>query len=82
MSGVAYGLVGFVVVRWRRAPDNPFWQVNRSFVVAVVVFLILMSTGVTELFGLHIANAAHWIGLGAGALLGVLGGSQSSSEVP
>ena len=82
MSGVAYGLVGFVVVRGRRAPENPLWQVNRSFVVAVVVFLVLMSTGVTELFGLHIANAAHWVGLCLGALLGVPGGSQPTSDKP
>jgi GlpG protein len=82
MSGVAYGLVGFVVVRGRKSPENPLWQVNRSFVVAVVVFLVLMSTGVTELFGLHIANAAHWVGLCLGGLLGLPGGSQPSGDNP
>jgi GlpG protein len=81
MSGVAYGLVGFVVVRGRRAPENPLWQVSRSFVVAVVGFLVLMSTGVTELFGLHIANAAHWIGLCVGALLGLPGATRPAREL-
>lgn len=82
MSGVAYGLVGFVVVRGRRAPEHPLWKVSRSFVVAVVGFLVLMSTGVTELFGLHIANAAHWVGLCVGALLGLPGGNQPARESP
>jgi membrane associated rhomboid family serine protease len=33
----------------------------------------VFSTGVTEPFGLHVANAAHWLGLITGSLLGWLG---------
>lgn len=66
LSGVAYGLFAFVVVRGRFSA-SPHWRVNPAFSVAVVVILVLMSTGVTEVVGLHIANAAHWVGLFIGA---------------
>ncbi|MBV1906293.1 MAG: rhomboid family intramembrane serine protease [Pseudomonadales bacterium] len=73
LSGVAYGLVGFVIVMRRAFPEVSEWAVNPAFLVVMVVFLILYSTGVTELFNLYIANAAHWAGLVAGMLLaGVL----------
>jgi GlpG protein len=67
LSGVAYGLFAYVVVRGRYGAAQ-VWRVNPSFTVAVVVILVLMSTGVTELVGLHIANTAHWVGLAVGAL--------------
>lgn len=67
LSGVAYGLFGYVVVRGR-FEASPVWQVNRSFALSVLIILVLMSSGVTELFGLYIANAAHWVGLAVGAV--------------
>ena len=67
LSGVAYGLVAYVVVRGRFDRAR-VWYVNPSFAIAVVAMLLLMSSGVTEWFGLHIANTAHWVGL-------VLGGT-------
>jgi len=70
LSGVAYGLFGYVVVRGRFDP-GPDWQVNRGFTVAMLLLLLLMSSGITEPFGLYIANAAHWAGLGTGGLLAV-----------
>jgi rhomboid protease GlpG len=71
LSGVAYGLFGYVVVRGRFDPGRD-WQVNRAFAVAMLLLLLLMSSGVTEPFGLYIANAAHWAGLGTGALLALV----------
>jgi GlpG protein len=71
LSGVAYGLFGYVVVRGRFEVGLD-WRVNPSLVVGVVVILVLMSSGVTEAFGLHIANTAHWVGLGVGATFAVL----------
>jgi GlpG protein len=65
LSGVAYGLFGYVVARGRLDAGLD-WRVNPSFTVGVVLILVLMSTGVTEVFGLYIANAAHWIGIGIG----------------
>ncbi len=69
LSGVVYGLFGFVVVRARAEPLRPEWRLHPGFVLTFVALLVLMSTGVTELIGLGIANGAHWSGLAMGALL-------------
>ncbi len=74
LSGVGYGLVGYVLVRQRLAPDDPAWQVHMAFAWSLLVFLVIFSTGVTETFELFVANAAHWVGLISGAILGWLGG--------
>ena len=67
LSGVAYGLFAYVAARGR-LDRAPVWQVNPSFSIGVVVILVLMTTGVTEAFGLYIANTVHWVGLGLGVL--------------
>ncbi len=72
LSGVGYGLLGYVLARRRQAPDEPVWQVHMGFAWSLLIFLVLFSTGMTEPFGLHVANTAHWIGLVTGALLGWL----------
>ncbi len=69
LSGIAYGLVGFVLVMQWAFPDVSEWAGNRGFLIAMLVFLVLYSTGVTEIVDLHIANAAHWAGLVSGILL-------------
>ena len=69
LSGVAYGLVGFVMIMQRAFPEVSEWAVNRGFLMAMLGFLLLYSTGVTEIVDLHIANAAHWAGLVSGMLL-------------
>ena len=71
LSGVAYGLFAYVATRGR-FDAAPMWQVNRSFSIGVLVMLVLMTTGVTEVFGLFIANTVHWVGLGLGAALALL----------
>lgn len=72
LSGVGYGLLGYVLVRHRLQPGDPAWHVHMGFAWSLLIFLVIFSTGVTEPFGLHVANAAHWVGLGSGALLGWL----------
>jgi GlpG protein len=67
LSGVAYGLFAYVVVRGR-LDSAPAWQVHPSFSLGVVILLVLMSSGVTELFGVYIANTVHWVGLAVGAI--------------
>ena len=67
LSGVAYGLFAYVVVRGRLDPA-PAWQVHPSFSLGVVILLVLMSSGVTEMFGVYIANTVHWVGLAMGAI--------------
>ncbi len=71
LSGVAYGLFAYVAMRGR-LDAAAVWHVNPSFSIAVLVMLVLMTTGVTEIFGLHIANTVHWVGLAVGALAALL----------
>jgi GlpG protein len=63
LSGVAYGLFGFVVVRGRQRPHEDVWHLPIAFVVAMLVSLAVMASGITEPFGLAIANVAHVGGL-------------------
>lgn len=74
LSGVAYGLLGYVVVRQRLAPQVPAWRLPAGLPVVLVAFLVLFSLGITEPFGLYVANAAHWGGLAAGALAALAAG--------
>jgi GlpG protein len=71
MSGVVYGLLGYLIVAARRDP-HPALQLRAGLVIALLVLLVLFSTGVTEPFGLHVANAAHWGGFLAGVLWAAL----------
>ncbi len=71
LSGVAYGLFAYVAVRGR-FDAAPAWQVHPSFSIGVVIMLVLMSSGVTESFGLYIANTVHWVGLGIGVAVALL----------
>ncbi len=72
LSGVAYGLLGFVLVMGARRPGVAAWQLPRGVAVGLLVFLVIFTTGITEPFGLYVANAAHWGGLAAGAGLALL----------
>ena len=79
LSGVAYGLLGYVLVNQRRFPDETAWQVHTGFAFSLLLFLVIFSTGITEPFGLYVANGAHWIGLATGALLALLPAGDESS---
>jgi len=79
LSGVAYGLFAYVAVRGRLDRD-PTWSVNPSFSIAVIAILLLMSSGVTEAFGLYIANTAHWVGLSLGAVTALVWRPAKSHE--
>lgn len=72
LSGVAYGLLGFVLVAARRMPQDPRWQLQQGLAISLLLFLVLFSTGVTEMFDLYVANTAHWAGLLAGGLCAML----------
>jgi GlpG protein len=69
LSGVAYGLLGFVLVMERLAVDRPAWHLPPGLSGSLLFFLVLFSTGITEGFGLFVANSAHWFGLVMGALV-------------
>jgi GlpG protein len=68
LSGAVYGLLGYLVTAWRRTGWRAY-ALPAALVVMLVLFLVLMSTGVTEPFGLNIANAAHWAGFLAGIVV-------------
>ena len=67
LSGVVYGLLGYLIVAARRSRD-PRLELHSGLVVLLLLFLVLFTTGVTEAFGLHIANAAHWGGFIGGVI--------------
>jgi len=69
LSGVAYGFLGFVLTMNRLRPTEATWCLPKGLSISLLIFLVVFTTGVTEPFGLHVANAAHWGGLGTGILL-------------
>jgi GlpG protein len=72
LSGVGYGLLGFILVMSRRHPGAAAWQLPPGLSGGLLVFLVVFSTGITEPFGLFVANAAHWGGVLTGAALAAL----------
>jgi GlpG protein len=72
LSGVAYGLLGYVLVMRRRRPAEPAWRMAPGLAFGLLLFLVIFSTGITEPFGLFVANAAHWAGVVTGALLALI----------
>lgn len=72
LSGVAYGLLGYVLVSQRRFPDETAWQVHPGLAFSLILFLVIFSTGITEAFDFYVANTAHWVGLVCGALLAMV----------
>lgn len=72
LSGVVYGLLGFILVMARRMPGTTAWQLPPALSIALLIFLVVFTTGITEPFGLFVANAAHWSGLAGGAVLAAL----------
>ncbi len=65
MSGVVYGLLGFVWIRGRFDPSSGY-SLPRWIVVMMMGWFLLCLIGVIP----HIANAAHGVGLLAGAVWG------------
>lgn len=66
MSGVVYGLLGFVWVRMVQHPKEGM-RVHQQTIVILMIWLLLGFTGGLKAFGLNIANYAHLFGLLAGA---------------
>ncbi|OYV05832.1 MAG: hypothetical protein CFE26_09540 [Verrucomicrobiales bacterium VVV1] len=65
MSGVNYGLFGFILLRSKLHP-TPEFVMNRQTVVLMLVWLVVCFTNA---FG-PIANAAHLMGFLSGAAIG------------
>lgn len=74
LSGVVYGLLGYIWLRGLLAPDPLLWM-PRSIIVFMLVWLVLCLVGVIDLFlDGGVANGAHVAGLTIGAALGILAG--------
>jgi GlpG protein len=83
LSGVGYGLLGFVLLLQRMRTDVAEWQVPPAFSGSMLFFLVLFTTGITEQFSdLRIANTAHWVGLVMGLLLGLFAHLGGSRRIP
>lgn len=79
MSGVLYGLLGYIWIRNLIAPSASL-RLPRGIIGFMLVWLaVCMSGAITFLFGAGIANAAHVSGLLAGMCLGAVFGILSRS---
>ncbi|MGS2723387.1 rhomboid family intramembrane serine protease [Porticoccus sp. GXU_MW_L64] len=77
MSGVVYGLMGYLWLRQQRDP-HPLLVFPPMLFAMMFVFLVLGMTGtLTQLFGTGIANAAHLGGLLTGLVLAMVSAPKS-----
>jgi GlpG protein len=71
MSGVVYGLLGFIWIRMHIAPGDGL-RVSRDYIIIMMIWMILGFLGVLKTaFGVDVANAAHLCGLVAGVLVAI-----------
>lgn len=67
MSGVVYGLLGYIWIRGKRDPSSGLF-LHKTIVVWMLVWFALCWTGLVG----HVANTAHTVGLLVGILWGYL----------
>lgn len=80
MSGVIYGMVGYIAIRKRLAP-NPLIDVPNGIIIFMLVWLCLCMSGVVDLFMAGgIANGAHVGGLVAGVILGLVASKKAAAQ--
>jgi GlpG protein len=80
LSGVVYGLVGYVWIRNRIAP-TPLLNVQPGIIYMLIGWLLVCLFGIVDLFmNGGVANGAHVSGLLIGMLAGALAGRQTSSN--
>ena len=72
MSGVVYGLLGFIWVRMYLAPGDGL-RVSRDYILIMMIWMVLGFIGVLDrAFDIRVANAAHLCGLMGGVLVAIL----------
>ncbi len=75
LSGVLFGLLGYLWLFQRLAPNDAF-RLPRGTLASMLIWLLVCLSGVISALGLGaIANAAHVGGLLVGCLAGLLGGA-------
>jgi membrane associated rhomboid family serine protease len=74
MSGVNYGLFGFLLARSKLHPD-PGFVINRQTAAMLLIWLVVCFTG---LLG-PVANTAHVVGFASGGLVGIINALQGGA---
>ncbi len=81
LSGVVYGLVGYVWIRNRVAP-SPLLNVPPGIIYMLIGWLLICLFGIVDVFiSGGVANGAHVSGLLIGMLAGALAGRQKQPSV-
>ncbi len=80
ISGVVYGLFGYMWMKTVRDPANGY-PLSRQTVTMFMIILVLGFAGVFEHLGIHIANWTHGAGLVAGVAI-VLGSEWLPPRTP
>ena len=74
LSGVVYGLLGFIWVSSNIAPSS-ILSLPQGLIGFMLIWLFLGISGIIEFtIGLNIANAAHIVGLISGMIFGIFDG--------
>ena len=68
ISGVVYGLFGYMWMKTVRDPANGY-ALTRQTIIMFMIILVLGFAGVFEQLGIHIANWTHGGGLVAGVAI-------------
>jgi len=66
LSGVNYGLVGFIAVRRFLDHEEHRWHVSKALLLLLMASMVLMSVGLGDSVGFKVANGAHWSGFAVG----------------
>ena len=69
MSGVVYGLFGYIWMKSIYAPELGL-HISRSTVTILMIWLLLGFAGAFEQFDIRIANWTHGVGFLVGVLIG------------
>jgi GlpG protein len=80
LSGVVYGLLGFLLAVERTSGVR--YGSHPGLHGMMLVFLVAATTGMFAPFGLHVGNGAHWGGFLAGAALGLARGRVHGATTP
>ncbi len=78
MSGVIYGLLGYLWVHQWLAPNHHFFLPKELVGFMLLWLLVCMSGALDYVLGIGVANAAHFIGLVTGMFLGLVFGFLAS----
>ncbi|MCA9022687.1 MAG: rhomboid family intramembrane serine protease [Planctomycetaceae bacterium] len=70
LSGVVYGMFGYMWMKSQFDPQSPFYIPPNMVVILIGWFFLCMTGALDEIVG-HVANMAHAGGLGMGMLIGV-----------